>query len=239
MSYILDALKKIEREKIKKTTPRGMTALSGELFNERLPPSDGRRVIKIVLLVVSVSLLTFTASWMVLKGDKKKTPALTTQNASFPQPAALPVNQPQPVPAPPPLPASQPVVQQPPAAAVTAQPPVAMVPSQPASTVTPAAASSGDEPSARRSRKRVPAVKSSAPLQPKIQAPGDIKLSGIAWQEERGGRRAVINDFLLHEGSVVAGAKVTEILADRVRFSSSGGVFEIRLNAVLPAEQKR
>ena len=72
-----------------------------------------------------------------------------------------------------------------------------------------------------------------------VQAPADIKLSGIAWQEERSSRRAVINGFLLKEGAVVSGAKISEILADRVRFSSAAGTFEIRLDAVLPAEVKR
>jgi general secretion pathway protein B len=72
-----------------------------------------------------------------------------------------------------------------------------------------------------------------------VVPPADIKLSGIAWQDERSARRAVINGFLLKEGAVVSGAKISEIQADRVRFASAAGTFEIRLDAVLPAEVKR
>jgi general secretion pathway protein B len=54
-------------------------------------------------------------------------------------------------------------------------------------------------------------------------------LSGIAWQEERRARRAVVNGFLMQEGGVVSGAKITDIFQDRVRFSQSGKSFEIPL----------
>ena len=62
-----------------------------------------------------------------------------------------------------------------------------------------------------------------------MAAPADIKLSGIAWQDERRARRAVVNGFLMQEGGVVSGAKITDIYQDRVRFSLSGKAFEIPL----------
>jgi general secretion pathway protein B len=62
-----------------------------------------------------------------------------------------------------------------------------------------------------------------------VAAPADIKVSGIAWQDERRARRAVINGFLMQEGGVVSGARITEILPDRVRFSLDNGVFEVPL----------
>jgi general secretion pathway protein B len=62
-----------------------------------------------------------------------------------------------------------------------------------------------------------------------IAAPADIKLSGIAWQDERRTRRAVVNGFLMQEGGIVAGARITDIYQDRVRFSLSGKTFEIPL----------
>jgi general secretion pathway protein B len=99
-----------------------------------------------------------------------------------------------------------------------------------------------DSPSSRRTRRSAAAVipqpVARKQLVQNIPAPADIKLSGIAWQDERSGRRAVINGFLLKEGAVVSGAKIVDIQADRVRFSSPGGPFEIRLDAVLPAEVK-
>ena len=72
-----------------------------------------------------------------------------------------------------------------------------------------------------------------------VPVPADIKLSGIAWQDERSGRRAVINDFLLKEGAVVAGATIIDIQAGKVRFATPAGQFEIKLNAVLPPESKK
>jgi general secretion pathway protein B len=68
-----------------------------------------------------------------------------------------------------------------------------------------------------------------APAVPTIAPPADIKLSGIAYQDERRARRAVINGFLMQEGGVVSGAVITDILQDRVRFSLAGGRFELSL----------
>ena len=235
MSYILDALKKIEREKIKKSAPGGITTLSGDLFHERTPQQASRSAGKIVVLVVMVSLLTFAASWFLLKGDSKNSQTAkktASMPAAMPAPVAV-----QPAPSAPPLqpvptvlPVPQPTSAPLPTAAAIVPPPA---PAAPAALLP---AAGGKPPKTVRK----PAA-ASVPPRPMatVQAPADIKLSGIAWQEERAGRRAVINDFLLHEGSVVAGGTVTEILADRVRFSSAAGVYEVRLNSVQPVEQKR
>ena len=77
------------------------------------------------------------------------------------------------------------------------------------------------------------------PVAQTIPAPADIKLSGIAWQDEKSERRAVVNGFLLKEGSLVAGAKISDIQVNKVIFSSPTGVFEIKLDAVSPAEVKK
>jgi general secretion pathway protein B len=54
-----------------------------------------------------------------------------------------------------------------------------------------------------------------------------ITVSGIAWQDERSMRRAVINGFLVGEGAEIQGAKIIEIKESRVRFSRGGEVFEV------------
>jgi general secretion pathway protein B len=54
-----------------------------------------------------------------------------------------------------------------------------------------------------------------------------IIVSGIAWQDERPLRRAVINGFLVEEGSVIQGARIIEIKESRVRFSRGDEVFEV------------
>ncbi len=58
-------------------------------------------------------------------------------------------------------------------------------------------------------------------------AASDLKVSGIAWQDDRADRRAVVNGALLGEGAVVEGAKIVRIFQDRIRFSRSGETFEI------------
>ena len=57
-------------------------------------------------------------------------------------------------------------------------------------------------------------------------APADITITGIAWQDERSLRRAVVNGALVGEGAEVAGARVVEIREDRVRLSRGGQVFD-------------
>jgi general secretion pathway protein B len=55
----------------------------------------------------------------------------------------------------------------------------------------------------------------------------DLKVSGIAWQDDRKDRRAVVNGALVGEGAVVEGARIERIFQDKVRFSRSGETFEI------------
>jgi general secretion pathway protein B len=62
-------------------------------------------------------------------------------------------------------------------------------------------------------------------------APADIAITGIAWQDERSLRRAVINGTLVGEGAEIAGAHVIEIREDRVRLSRGGQVFDAAFSA--------
>jgi general secretion pathway protein B len=90
----------------------------------------------------------------------------------------------------------------------------------------------------RKQQIEAPASTRKQPVQT-VQAPADIKLSGIAWQDQHTARRAVINGFLLKEGSVISGSKIVDIQADKVRFSTPSGEFEIKLDAVLSPEIKK
>lgn len=230
MSYILDALKKIEHEKNKRARPDGRVSISGDLFNEQKQPAARARIWKVLLLIAVASLVTFAGTWFLLKGNNQKVAAV--------------------VPAPP---------QQPPATAATQkalQLPVSSL-SQSAAieTVAPSLAAPAGPVKKAVDEDEVPTpqrvIKSAKPLKaesispsprqmsPTTAAPADIKLSGIAWQDDRRLRRAVINGFLLKEGAIVSGARITDIQADRVRFSSTSGLFEIKLDAVLPAEVQR
>jgi general secretion pathway protein B len=172
-----------------------------------------------------VSLLAGGGTWFVLYGKSVNSTAVVRQAASLQVVPIVP-----------------PVVT--PSAPIPVQ---VVVPEVASSAVpTPVAAVSqenaDDSPSSNRVRQPGAPVKpqpvdQKQPVQT-VPVPADVKLSGIAWQDERSGRRAVINGFLLKEGAVVSGAKIIDIQADRVRFSSTGGHFEIRLDAVLPAEVK-
>jgi general secretion pathway protein B len=56
-----------------------------------------------------------------------------------------------------------------------------------------------------------------------------LLLSGIAYQEERGARLAVVNDLPVMEGTMIEGARVEEISQDRVRFVYTGRSFHLSL----------
>lgn len=59
-------------------------------------------------------------------------------------------------------------------------------------------------------------------------------LSGIAYQQDRESRLAIVNDLPVMEGTVIEGVLVEEILKDRVLFSSEGRTFEIPLSDTQP-----
>ncbi len=56
-----------------------------------------------------------------------------------------------------------------------------------------------------------------------------LKVAGIAWQDDKADRRAVVNGALAGEGAVIEGARIVRIYPDRVRFSCGGQTFEIAI----------
>jgi general secretion pathway protein B len=74
-----------------------------------------------------------------------------------------------------------------------------------------------------------PPERAEKPLQ-NLEVEG-LTVAGIAWQEERSLRRAVVNGALVGEGEEIQGAKIIEIRENRVRFSRGGTVFEIQHSA--------
>lgn len=63
-----------------------------------------------------------------------------------------------------------------------------------------------------------------------------LTVSGIAWQDAPSARRAVVNGDLVQEGALVGGAKVEEIQPTRVRFSSGGRQFTVSISGPLVAK---
>ena len=242
MSYILDALKKIEREKIKKSRSGGTTSISGELFREeRSRPARGGAW-KIIVVAVITSCVAMAATWLYLRPDKfskraarrSVSPAASTASGTVPAAPATQLPVQPPVQPPLAMPAQAPVQSAIPAPPLQKSP----IPHPPAVPV-PVASAPATQPAPRktdssrkeRSMQPAPVLPEQRSAVATIVPPADIKVSGIAWQEERSARRAVVNGFLMKEGSVVSGARVIEILQDRVRFSTSGGEFELSMVA--------
>jgi len=256
MSYLLDALKKNEHEKLKKSRGTGMSSITDELFSsDQRPDSPGGMWRALLVIAVIVALATFGATWFFLKPEKGRTVPKPSARSSAPD-ATLPspvIPSPPPVSVVPQPPVTPPVAASGTAASRTAaalpapQPQVRPVPK---ATVAPPAPPARTIEQQRSVAVKAPAAKPSAQSvedsaalitiqelrkrmkeqkPPSVAPPADIKLSGIAWQEDRRARRAVVNGFLTQEGAVISGARITEILQDRVRFSQAGGVFEISL----------
>lgn len=260
MSYILDALKKMEQEKNLKAAPKEKINLSGALLKDDMRPGGknktGRKLVGVVLIaLVAVSGI----AWYFLgKTPKVAVTVAPQQQAVNPLPTPQP-QQNQAVPSPPPQPTPVPeAANVPPAQAVSPAPQEAR-PSPPASpgasslppaapvavkrpAAVPVSSEESDEEEARPKRRNrgsrsigAPSAQvtqtatSAASVAPTVAAPANIKVSGIAWQDTRSARRAVINDLLMKEGNEVSGAKIIEIKQDRVRFSLSGGTFEVPL----------
>jgi general secretion pathway protein B len=230
MSYILDALKKLEHEKTRTSRASGKINITGELYGGgQIRPTQGRPI-KTVLLVLVVVLLTVGVTWFFMKDNGVQSRSAAKSGEIHP--ASVATNTiPKPVTSVPPAPVAQIHAVQPSVAPVAASAPPVVKQPAPLAAVQSATPDENEEKTYRDYRKQskkaaiLPLPESTA-LKPG-PAPADIKVSGIAWQEEHRDRRAVVNGFLMREGAVVAGAKITEILQDRVRFSLSGSSFEV------------
>lgn len=238
MSLILDALRKMEQDK---SSRRGSAQdLRPEVLRYRRAPAPQRSFPVLPVLVGVVLLVGGIGTALVLKSHRASDVAASGPAA----PASVAVQQ-API-APAPLSVPAPAA---PAPAVPAPAPVASAPIdapvRPA--VSEAAPTKRDpEPAAKGKRSRAetqppaaePSVKPArraapvqAALQPMSAGGGDITISGIAWQDERSMRRAVLNGSLVGEGATVAGARVVEIKEDRVRLSRNGQLFEVALSS--------
>ncbi|MBJ6749249.1 general secretion pathway protein GspB [Geomonas anaerohicana] len=229
MSLILDALRKMEQER--RSRRGGDHDLRPEVLRYRLAaqPKEPRRY-PVAVIAGVVLLMAGVGAGFLLKGHAPQ-PAAEAPAAPPPQApvAAIP-----PAPAAPAAVASPvttaPVASPVPTPVPAAAPPVAPVVSAQASAAVP-------QPVAHPSRKAARAAAAqSAPSdapQGAVQEPAvaggaqDITISGIAYQDERRMRRAVLNGMLVGEGAEVGGARVLEIKETKVKLSRGGRVFEI------------
>ena len=97
--------------------------------------------------------------------------------------------------------------------------------------VIPAAPPPALPPLRTETKEPAPARPKSVSAEPMTAAPADLKVTGIAWLEERSARRAVINGALIGEGTVIGGARVVEIRQEQVRFSRDGQNFAVSITS--------
>ncbi len=217
MSLILDALKKLEREKSLRRS-EGIN-IARDILQPDRGPSRKKPVflfIGILLTAVAASAVTYTMVGFSVPPEP-----------SPPAPAAAPValavesSSPQGLPA-------------------QLNPEKAEAPSGQKvthSSRVPAARTEA-KPGVKKERRSVPAAKPVAAIgtlnrsedsHPKesAQVPPPLKISCIIWYEERADRRVVVNGMTIGEGASIDGVKVEEIYPNRVRFSQNGRSFEV------------
>lgn len=221
MSFILDALKKLEQEKAARRG--GDIRISDEIVREkRQGIRKARRSVPVSVVLVAlglVLLLGASGAFLWLKhgaGDQSKVVATGPEQTL---PAAPKISE-----------ASQ--------GTILAEPVVPEVRPM---------ADKAAEPSplpveAKRTSRRewneaktlpMPDLKA-GPTQPsgELSSSGGSgpKVSGIAWQDAPAARRAVINGDLVQEGAQVDGATVEEIMPSRVLFSSGSRRFTVSIS---------
>jgi general secretion pathway protein B len=253
MSIILDALKKLDREKSSRRNAAGNIAI--EILRPDLP-RPGKRIplyfAAISLTAVATAVVTYAV--MVEFGflSKSSVPASINPPATSQQAAPVPLDS---------------------SSLSKSSPPVPMNPSAPSQQVAPAPLShepvrdTQDEisrvppkiqghaeskdpvtfPTEKKvDRKVIPEEAIVAPEKtitptehtptPAQQIPKEfpttppsLKVSAIVWYEEPSKRFAMINGVIANEGSVIEGVKVEEIYPNRVRFSYNDRLFEIAI----------
>ena len=218
MSFILDALKKLEEEKAARRG--GGIKISEEILREeRRNPVNRRRtktVFTVSALVAVLAVAGVVAAMLLWKWDggervagdgRQGRDALRPASRSHRLPKAIETAKAPNVPADPSALRDRPPIS--PHGAGT--PGIPVTPNKPVKAV--------PEPSS-------PSSTSSS----QVGAPPsgiNLTVSGIAWQEARAARRAVINGDLVPEGASVDGATVQEIYQNRVRFESGGRLFDV------------
>ncbi len=233
MSHILDALQKVQDEKAAKLKQSAITA--GVLLDAptvRKPAKNRFLLVGGVIILLLAGTLLAGLFFKPSPASRINTVAAVPPSAQTvpTQPPGPPVQAPQPATPPQQLPVAAPPVPAP----LAAPAPVPAVPQ------TIAQQQNHDDneektSSRRKSQRSVP----TAPLQTVADtaaatvlyaAPEGVKLTGIAWQDSRKMRRAVVNDILSGEGTIVAGAKIIEIKPTVVRFEKNGTLYEVSLS---------
>jgi general secretion pathway protein B len=223
MSVILDALKKLDREKLSRRS--GTSNIAIEILRPDLP-RPGKRVPLYVAIAFLASIATAAITYSVmLKGGflSKSSPPLT-MNPAGPNPQVAPV------------PFSGEPVRD---AREEISPALPKIQS-PLKSKKPEASlveNKGDEKKINRnvSLKEADTVPEKTNISSEHAPNGSaatspsLNISAIVWYEEPSKRFAMINGLIATEGSVIEGMKVEEIYPNRVRFLHNGQHLEISI----------
>lgn len=220
MSLILDALRKMEQER--KARQGGNIDIRPEMLGSPRRGEPRQSLGKPRILVAAAIAILAAGMGGGILVARKGTEGLPEKGLSAPR-KEIPPEERLPVTVPP----SPPVE---PSGSVTSQPvPTTTRHSPPAprkASPTPRSAQTAADPPALV-KPPIAAVQPAA-----VDYPGgDLTVSGIAWQEERSLRRAVVNGNLVGEGAEVAGARVVEIGERRVKFSQGGRTISVTLSS--------
>lgn len=218
MSLILDALRKMEQER--KAGQGGKVDIRPDVLGTPRGSTRQRSWEKPLMLVVAgIAILTAGVGGGVLFAGKKTEPVPQGARAAAGNGAAPEEIPPATVPPPQPAELSEAAMPHP-APQASRHSPVATRP--PAHPILPA-----DAPATMPAQRPAAAEQSAPPEYPGA----NLTVSGIAWQEERNLRRAVVNGNLVGEGAEVAGARIVEIGERRVKFSQGGRTISVSLSS--------
>jgi general secretion pathway protein B len=216
MSVILDALKKLEQEKA--VSRSASVDIVPEMVRNRHPRlRNGRWLIGILITgaVATTAIVTIFAMGGFTGSKKQPLQHASAPVASIPAPLQVPD-------------AAEPVVE--PALRSERYPEPAAMQRNPVPRVEPVAAPPTTRPYQRQQPKAATAERLDESPQVAGSSPASLKLSGIAWQDDRRYRRAVVNGVLAAEGEVIEGSRIVAIHQDKVRFSRDGLTFDVAIS---------
>ena len=221
MSVILDALKKLDREKSSRRN--GTANIAVEILRADLPP-PGKRVPRYAAIAFLTAFATAAVTYgvMVKGGFLSKSTPPPAVNPAAPRQEAAPAPT-----------SSEPV----PSARdeINPEPPKIEAPVRSKKPATSLAGRKVDETKMKQNvivkEADISPEKANTSVERPPQASAkpapSLNISAIVWYEEPSRRFAMINGLIVTEGSVVEGMKVEEIYPDRVRFLQQNQHLEI------------
>lgn len=216
MSLILDALKKLEREKAAQSNKTSDIAAS---ILEQKPVVRSRRPMVLIGAIALTAAVSMAGMYIAFLMNSKPAPlSAAAPLAPVPQPAT--------------------------GTAPLAPAPQQATGAAPAETAAPQPAAAGPV-KAPAAVKESPVKEKAGPAKPKLGEPEkkasspppgttparpDFIISAIIWYEESSERKAVVDGKSLREGDIIDGWRVQQIYPSRVIFVKDGKPFEVNMN---------